>query len=421
MYDNFYTMCIDIVMSAASRKRQRESKCGASAHVENTSARKTPTRACKKQKRDESLFASVSVNSVSGAGYKTKKLWTSYGEVSVPVYDFGNANIALQNPLTGMDGKPIYIKCVDATRHGIDPNRRYNLDQLARLQPTALNLARNKQVGKYVAKRKEEGASNEQLRAQLVELNSADIHFLTNEYVHFLHDTLGLNNINDKGLLLSVHALKGMDNAYFSGHMMYGDGQNQFVALGKADVTGHELGHGIVQDAAGLEYRGESGALNESMSDVFGVCFEFWLYRKYNNNEDEKDDLSGSGDWLLGEDVSKAGKYLRNIMDPNKARQPDKYQGTHWADPNNENIDYGGVHINSGITNKCFFLVAQNIGLTEAFRLWYRTLQSLTPTSSFTVFRDQLKAHASKKEISAVRDALKQVGLTDKLVSIWRA
>lgn len=146
------------------------------------------------------------------------------------------------------------------------------------------------------------------------------------------------------------------------------------------------------------------------------------MYRKFNSNENKDDDLEGKGDWLLGEDIGKSIPYLRNMANPDKAKypQPRQYKGDNWADPNDEKSDYGGVHINSGISNRCFFLMSKNIGLFRALRLWFRTLQDLGPTSSFIDFRDQLCKNAFKWEKNKVNESLNKVGLTKSAVSDWR-
>src|SRR5262249_14484518 len=156
-------------------------------------------------------------------------------------------------------------------------------------------------------------------------------------------------------LIASVHYDQDFDNAFWDGEqMVFGDGDNIiFVGFTKAiDVIGHELTHGVTQFTADLEYKFQSGALNESMSDVFGS-----LVKQYHNNQD-----AASADWLIGSGILAPGingKALRSMSDPGSAYDDPKLGGkdpqpAHMDDfvklPQSE--DQGGVHINSGIPNR---------------------------------------------------------------------
>ena len=164
-----------------------------------------------------------------------------------------------------------------------------------------------------------------------------------------------------------------------------GDGTwtNPWVSL---DIIGHETTHGVTQYSAGLDYINESGALNESFSDIFGTCVEFF---KEGTN----------GNWLCGEDVIING-YERSMQLPKLKNQPDCYNGLYWIDeiPTPEN-DMGGVHINSGVQNYWFYLLCEGgsgtndngdvysvdgIGIEDAEQIVYRNLTTyLMPTSQF--------------------------------------
>jgi major membrane immunogen (membrane-anchored lipoprotein) len=368
-------------------------------------------------------FAPVAF-SANGAGacYTHIDLWTSYGKVKVPVYSFGaNSDlVSLQNNVIGLDGKPILIKCVDASANNVNANSR--IGSLISTPSTLIKKSVNEQCGKRAAEMKASGASNKDISPFLSVLGSIDVHWLTNEYLEFLHTKLKCNNINANGFLVSMHSVKDLENAYFTGdYMVYGDGGKMFVDMGKADVIAHELGHGLVKSTANMEYRGHSGALNEHMADVLGTCFEFWLYKKYNENESKEDDISGGADWLIGEDVCRDMKCLRSMSEPRDAAfpQPAEYKGQYWSDPNNIALDYGGVHINSGVPNKCFYLAAQKMGIFKALDTWYRTLKKLTPRSSFMDFRDALTASAEKEHVDIITESLNTVGLTREAKSDW--
>ncbi|MGN6645024.1 MAG: M4 family metallopeptidase [Cytophaga sp.] len=163
-----------------------------------------------------------------------------------------------------------------------------------------------------------------------------------------------------------------MDNAFWNGKAIYyGNGNTLFKPLaGALDVGGHELTHGVIQNTANLAYSGESGAINESMADIFGCMID-------------------SLDWKIGEDVVKPGNYptgaLRDLSDPHNGGtdlsspgwQPrvlsEKYQGSG---------DNGGVHINSGIPNYAFYLLAQATKRTSAEKIFYRALTTYLVRSS---------------------------------------
>ena len=200
----------------------------------------------------------------------------------------------------------------------------------------------------------------------------------------YFKTVLGWNSINDDGLdlIFNVHYMVKYNNAFWDGEQMtFGDGdgvnfQNFVRAL---DVTAHELTHGIVQYTANLEYKGQSGALNEHFADVFGTAIKQWAAK-----ETEK-----TANWLIGE-ICTMGKYkgkaVRSMKAPTDtavvlSAQPDNmskfFKGT---------ADNGGVHINSGIPNKAFYLLSMDIGTQKAAKLWFETLKVLKPTSKFTDF-----------------------------------
>ncbi len=195
--------------------------------------------------------------------------------------------------------------------------------------------------------------------------------------------------------------------------MVYGDGGQIFQPLAYGlDVVGHEFTHGVTDATAQLIYQGQSGALNESYSDVFGAMID-------------------RGNWLIGETVIKSPPYpvpyLRNMEDPTaggryNSSQPLKTVGQpgHMRDyanlPLERKSDNGGVHVNSGIPNRAAYLIAQQIGREKTEQIYYRTLtQYLTPSSQFAD-AVQLTIRAAQDlygatEAQAVRDGFAAVGL----------
>lgn len=196
----------------------------------------------------------------------------------------------------------------------------------------------------------------------------------------------GRNSIDGNGMKLdsTVHYQKGYDNAFWNGNqMVYGDGdedlppdQQLFNRFTKAiDVVGHELTHGVTQFEANLTYFQQSGALNESFSDVFGSLVKQYFLKQ----------SAVEADWIIGEGLftaNVAGKGIRSMKAPGTAYndpvlgkdpQPD-----HMKDYVNTSSDNGGVHINSGIPNYAFYIAATEIGgnaWEKAGLIWYRTLR----------------------------------------------
>ena len=204
-------------------------------------------------------------------------------------------------------------------------------------------------------------------------------------------DVYGRSSIDDAGLALSgsVHFGQQYDNAYWDGEqMVFGDGDGVlFTRFTVAvDVIGHELTHGVTGATADLEYRGQPGALNESMSDVFGSLVK---QHALGQTAEEADWLIGAG--LLAADVQ--GVALRSMKAPGTAYDDARLGGkdpqpAHVRDSLRTTSDNGGVHTNSGIPNHAFYLAAVGLGghaWERAGRVWYDVLAGgdLQATATF--------------------------------------
>jgi Zn-dependent metalloprotease len=237
-------------------------------------------------------------------------------------------------------------------------------------------------------------------------------------------DVFHRDSINDEGLPLKgyVHYGNGYDNAFWDGQeMIFGDGDgelfNRFTV--SVDIMGHELTHGVTEDEAQLAYYQQSGALNESVSDVFGS-----LVKQYALGQ-----KADEADWLIGAGLI-AGypdQALRSMKAPGTAYDNPKLgkdgQPAHMRDYVRTTRDNGGVHTNSGIPNHAFYLAATNLGGNAwdlAGRIWYETLRDphLRPTAQFRTFARltllavQRLGHAhGSPEYQAVQDAWGQVGV----------
>lgn len=173
------------------------------------------------------------------------------------------------------------------------------------------------------------------------------------------------------------------NNAFwYNNQMSYGDGDgSQFTPLTTVDICGHEMTHGVTERTANLTYSGESGALNESMSDVMGAMVEAYA-----------DGAVSADTWKIGEDAytpGTAGDALRSMSNPNSVGDPDHYSLRYTG-----TADSGGVHTNSSIGNHAYYLIANGgtnrvsgvavtgIGTTDAARIWYSALTSYMTSST---------------------------------------
>ncbi|WP_165069210.1 M4 family metallopeptidase [Paludisphaera rhizosphaerae] len=240
----------------------------------------------------------------------------------------------------------------------------------------------------------------------------------------FYKDVLDRDSIDDRGMRLDGYVHRGVNynNAFWDGReMIFGDGDGEIFTdfTGSLDVIAHELTHGVTENASGLEYHIESGALNESISDVFGSLVKQW---SLNQTADE-------ADWLIGAEIFTPGidaDALRSMKAPGTAYdnallgkdpQPDHIRKFVRL-PDTEAGDFGGVHINSGIPNKAFFLAATNIGgrAWEApGHIWYESLKASSPTTQFQDFANttvmQARSLYGTPAEQAVADAWNQVGI----------
>ncbi|WP_258129909.1 M4 family metallopeptidase [Achromobacter anxifer] len=221
------------------------------------------------------------------------------------------------------------------------------------------------------------------------------------------------NSIDGQGLPLvgTVHYGEDYDNAFWNGaQMVFGDGDgevfNRFTIA--VDIIGHELTHGVIDAEAALLYQGQSGALNESLCDVFGA-----LVKQYALGQDAR-----QADWLVGAGLFKPkiqARALRSMAQPGSAyddpllgKDPQPAHMRDYVDTPNDN---GGVHINSGIPNRAFHLAATALegpAWAGAGRVWYDALcdKRLRHDADFALFAKLTLAVAAERHDAAVRDAI---------------
>jgi Zn-dependent metalloprotease len=214
--------------------------------------------------------------------------------------------------------------------------------------------------------------------------------FVGNTYDYYA-GTHGRDSYDDAGAALAstVHYSTNYENAFWNGaQMVFGDG------FAVRDVTAHELTHAVTERSANLEYRWQSGALNESFSDIFGAMVD-------------------RDDWLMGEDLPIGA--IRDMENPGAFGQPGHTNA--WVATCGDNE---GVHINSGIPNKAFVNVASAIGKGDAERVFFRALTAgyLSPQATMEDARGAAIQSAedlfgaASPQVQAVTNGFNAVGLT---------
>ncbi|WP_088087573.1 M4 family metallopeptidase [Bacillus sp. OV166] len=238
----------------------------------------------------------------------------------------------------------------------------------------------------------------------------------------YFKNVLHRDSIDNHGLdlILNVHYGHNFMNAFWDGdEMVFGDGDGQiFINFANSlDVIGHELAHGVTQFTCGLEYDGQSGALNEHISDVFGIAIKQHYLKQ----------TASDADWLIGADImgpTLKGQALRSMKTPGTAfdnklmgkdLQPDHMRNYYQGDR-----DHHGVHINSGIPNKAFYLVSMEIGTDKAALIWYNAIRKLFATADFNQFVNTVikaahrladRGECPNTAAKTVESAFKAVGL----------
>ena len=203
------------------------------------------------------------------------------------------------------------------------------------------------------------------------------------------------------------------------GLFYFGAGSSEYGPFAALDLVAHEFTHMVTHCNhfpydAGLVYEGESGALNESFSDIFASNVENYL---------------GRLDWEMGEDITYYAPYLRSLKDPKSKEHPNTYKGDYWV---NTSSDNGGVHTNSGVQNYWYYLVCEGgsgtndfsysyningIGIDKGEQIAYRNLiYYLTPNATYAdackgSIQATIDLYGTGTELQTVKEAWRAVGL----------
>jgi len=275
---------------------------------------------------------------------------------------------------------------------------------------------------------------------------ATDAHWGAEVTLDYWRNNHARNSYDNAGSTLNsfVHFALNYDNAYWDGsEMVYGDGSwngtsGNFSTLTTLDICGHEIGHGVYGSIVGVpDYYQESGAIDESFSDIWAACIKNYANLTYGLNKNL---------WLIGSEVDHiAPGYLRSMSNPQTDinayghPDPDTYHGLNWVStvpvPDANANDYDGVHENSGVMNKFFFLLTEGgsgtndigsvynvTGITfgESEKITYLAELNLKASDGFAETRTAfvnaaiaLYGHCSPEDI-ATTDAWYAVGVGDK-------
>lgn len=244
-----------------------------------------------------------------------------------------------------------------------------------------------------------------------------DAHYCTQEFYDFMLEELNWNGLDNDGLPMNilVHAGNGFGAFWNGQYAAFGDGDCNHGPLTTLEVVGHEFTHGITENTSELVYSGESGAINESMSDIFGKALQFYT---------TPDDFN----WDLGASYIETpyAEPVRSFSDPNSLEHPKFYKGTFWEDD-------GDVHINSSVGNHWFYQMVNGgsgvnelgepydieaLGMDKAIQIVFLTQKAyLTSTSTYDFYYESSLLAAEElygpdaPEIQSVVEAWKVVGL----------
>ncbi len=262
---------------------------------------------------------------------------------------------------------------------------------------------------------------------------SASVHWAAEQTYNFYDSIFNRNSYDDLGSQLNsfAHYDTNLNNAFWAGYgdslacMAFGDGDGIYMGpLVDIEIIGHEFSHGVTQHTSALDYSGESGALNESFSDIMGTAIKFFA-------------LGSSATWNVGDNTILIPPYkMRSMSNPNSGLfpQPDTYLGTYWKDPYDVSFDHGGVHYNSGIQNFWFYLLTvggsgtndnmnnyavAGIGMADALKIVYRsqTIYLFSTASYYDAEMTSVQAAtdlfgATSTQVQSVKDAWCAVGVS---------
>jgi Zn-dependent metalloprotease/alpha-tubulin suppressor-like RCC1 family protein len=244
---------------------------------------------------------------------------------------------------------------------------------------------------------------------------------------NYTSTVLNRNSIDGLGGFVGAHIHERNVEAYYGDVLHFGDGDGvNFGPYTTLDIVAHEFAHGITEYTSGLIYEDESGALNESFSDIFGTLVEF--YAQPDGRSAYPSKINGAADWLIAEDCALGPNPLRDMRNPERLNKPSFYFGPYW---HNTYGDDGGVHTNSSVQNYLFYLLSEGgtinrygrtytiapMGIQNAGRLaMYVNMYMLTNSAQYIDCKNGWVQAAGLLGLDAtnVRRAWEAVGVFDK-------
>jgi Zn-dependent metalloprotease len=192
------------------------------------------------------------------------------------------------------------------------------------------------------------------------------------EYINFLKDHGIKFPYSDLFLLYNA---PNLENAFWNGsYLTFGEGiKNKSKPFVSSCIVGHELTHALIQASCNLDYQGQSGALNESYADIFGVMFEFYILNKARVNNIWPE---------IGDELYHDGSSMRSFENPELCGQPTSIRSMYKG-----NEDHGGVHINSGIINHCFYKMQLVKDRKTIFDIFLKVFFKLNSKTNFSQFK----------------------------------
>ena len=348
---------------------------------------------------------------VDSQRFDSRKVFHINAQTGAKIREYGNLQEALE-PGIGVKGdtKQINVTVRGTTHRMISLDRRqatYDAQNMKQLPGTLFTDP--------------DGTWNLAGRTSPGQPAGVDAHYYANVTDDYYRVVFSRNSLDDQGMQMvsTVHFGKNYNNAFWNGQQItYGDGDGTVTfreLSGGLDVTTHEFTHGVTEFTSGLIYQGESGALNESFSDMMGNSSEY--FARTNGL-----DPTVGPDWQIGEDVylpDDDAPGFRNMADPDEDEDPDYYTERYTGKK-----DSGGVHTNSGIPNHAYYLVVnggsnagearghahkgpvvQGIGLNDAEQIFYTGFTSLPSTATMSDARAATVAAATVLYGSNTRQA----------------
>lgn len=211
------------------------------------------------------------------------------------------------------------------------------------------------------------------------------------EYIDFIREYDFKFPVQD---LFVLSGVKDLENAYWNGqYLTFGNGRyGSSKAAVSPLIVGHEMTHALIQAGPKLDYYGESGSLNESYADIFGLMFEFWLLEK-----------RSSIGWEIGNEVYFDGHSMRSFKDPNHLGMP---ASIHDPLCYNGHMDNGGVHMNSSIINHLFYRMQLIEDKKIVFKKFIKVFHKLRHDSKFNDFKHYLLNYATDGQINIINSTL---------------